>query len=148
MAACTCLALSCLFSHPSSRHKIQDFLCGSSYNATLGPPPTFPFSPPALQGSGCHSVFPVTTLLVPSSAVSPNLPPYLSVRNIEADTSWCLLCSGSTGVGSDGTWSRLNWLTTWGRSGRHGGAKIISITCCMTCDKTTGSLGVWLALVC
>lgn len=74
MAVHTCLVLSSLFNHPSSSHKIQDFLCGASYNATPGPLPIFPFSPPALQGSGCHSVFPVTTLLVPSCAVSPKPP--------------------------------------------------------------------------
>lgn len=137
---CTCLVLSCLFSHPSSRHKIQDFLCGTSYNATLGPPPIFPFSPPTLQGSGCHSMFPVTTLLVPSFAVSPNLP--LSIRpkhrgrhKLASALQW--FCWG---------WKRWHLIkfeldeTTWGRSGRHGGAKIISITCCMTCYKTTHSL--------
>lgn len=33
VAVCTCLVLSSLFNHPSSRHKIQDFLSGTSYTA-------------------------------------------------------------------------------------------------------------------
>lgn len=72
------------------------------------PPPIFPFSPPALQGSGCHSVFPVTTLLVPSSAVSPNPP--LSIRpkhggwHKPASALQWFCCSW----GWAGTWSSLD----------------------------------------
>ncbi len=36
----TDLVLSSLFSHPSSRHKKQDFLSGTSCSATLGPLPS------------------------------------------------------------------------------------------------------------
>lgn len=71
VAVCSCLVLSSLFSHPSSRHIIQDFLCGTSYSAIPGLLPSLHFPPPALQGSGCHSVFPVTTLLIPSLRCQP-----------------------------------------------------------------------------
>lgn len=39
---------------------------------------------------------------------------YLSAWNMEADTNWCVLCCGSTGIGVNGTLWSLGW---WGHEG-------------------------------
>lgn len=124
VALCTCSVLSSLLNHPSSRHRIQDFLSSALYNATPSPPPSSPFSPPALQESGCHSMFPVTTLLIPSSPVSPNLPlsihlqhePVSALQQFNWNWSWLHLVKFRlTGKWWEGlvymsVWDELIWL--------------------------------------
>lgn len=88
------------------------------------PPPSSPFSPPALQESGCHSMFPVTTLLIPSSPVSPNLPlsihlkhePVSALQQFNWNWSWLHLVKFRlTGKWWEGlvymsVWDELIWL--------------------------------------
>lgn len=83
------------------------FLCGAPNSAAAGPLPSFHFPLQLFGGSDCQSVFPVTTPVVPSSAVSPNLP------FVYQSKTWRLTPAGVCSavvpvVGADGTLSSFD----------------------------------------